>query len=136
MKTRQRLGGPIVIRLTAAIFLAAAITAPPLLAAPVVLYGPGLSGATPAERVREFLGDSEFTSACIARGAKTGDIYDLFFIGGLAAGFEGNEDEARDWFAAAAAISPSKEWPSRYPPTLRPLSSKASRRLSGAPPPT
>ena len=160
--------------------------AAPASAAPVVLYGPGLDGASAAERVRGFLGDAPFVSGgsiedqikldedavlllglepalckapdrsyealeaelvsiresldqmdyapiflkarlardklpCTARGSRMEDIYDLFFIGGLAAGFEGNEDEARDWFAAAAAIQPSKQWPSRHSPELRPL---------------
>ncbi len=71
---------------------------------------------------------------CIAAGAKTQDIYDLFFYGGLAAGFGGDEEAAREWFAAAAAIAPSKEWPTRYPPTLRPLYLEGLQKAIRTPP--
>lgn len=71
---------------------------------------------------------------CIAPGARTEDIYDLFFYGGLAAGFQGDEEAAREWFAAAAAILPSKEWPSRYPPTLRPLYLEGLQKAIRTPP--
>ncbi len=71
---------------------------------------------------------------CIAAGASTQDVYDLFFYGGLAAGFNGDEEAAREWFAAAAAVAPSKEWPTRYPPKLRPLYLEGLQKAIRTPP--
>jgi hypothetical protein len=58
---------------------------------------------------------------CGARDATREDIFELFFLQGLAAFNDGREDDARAAFSAAAAVSVSQPWPSNHPPTAKAL---------------
>lgn len=57
--------------------------------------------------------------ACYAGDAEPDDLYQLFFLQGLAAFFENDTNAARRAFVQAAALDPAREWPSEYPPTAQ-----------------
>lgn len=58
---------------------------------------------------------------CGAADATREQLFELFFLQGLAAFNGGREDEARAGFAAAASVSSTQPWPARYPPTAKGL---------------
>lgn len=58
---------------------------------------------------------------CGARDATREQMFELFFLQGLAAFNGGNEAAAKAGFAAAAAVSSSQPWPPSYPPTAKVL---------------
>jgi hypothetical protein len=71
---------------------------------------------------------------CLAEMAAPDDIYNLFFLKGVAQYFEDNKDGAMASFARAAAIAPGREWPDDWPPTPQPTYLEALRKVNASPP--
>lgn len=71
---------------------------------------------------------------CLAELAAPDDIYNLFFLQGVAKYFEGNKEGAMAAFAMAAAIAPGREWPDDWPPTPQPTYLEALRQVNASPP--
>jgi len=72
--------------------------------------------------------------ACYAEDAEADDLYQLFFLSGLAGFFEGDSNGARKGFSQAAALDPAREWPTEYPPTAQNAYLDALRDAVAAPP--
>lgn len=60
------------------------------------------------------------------------DAYEIFFLTGIAAFFEGDEASARDAFSAAAALDPTRAWNDRFPPAPKPVFLEALQAIIAA----
>jgi hypothetical protein len=56
---------------------------------------------------------------CRAAGSSRHEIWEVFFLKGLAAWNQGSREDARSAFAQAAALDPAEIWPTSYPPTAK-----------------
>ncbi len=56
---------------------------------------------------------------CRATSAGRSELWEIFFLKGLAAWNDGKKAEARAAFAQAAALDPAQPWPTSYPPTAK-----------------
>ncbi len=72
--------------------------------------------------------------ACYAEDASPDDLYELYFLRGMAAFNEDKPAEARKSFGQAAALDPSRAWPSEYPPTAQTVYLDALRDAVAKPP--
>ncbi len=72
--------------------------------------------------------------ACYAEDASAEDLYELYFLRGMAAFNEDKPAEARRSFGQAAALDPSRAWPSEYPPTAQTVYLDALRDAVAKPP--
>ena len=72
--------------------------------------------------------------ACYAEDATPDDLYELYFLRGMAAFNEDQAAEARRSFGQAAALDPSRPWPTEYPPTAQTVYLDALRDAVAQPP--
>jgi hypothetical protein len=73
------------------------------------------------ESVVDRLKTIEAILPCGAEGASRTELYDLFFLQGVAHFNAGNEQESTRLFRKAAIIDPQRTWNSRYPPQIKAL---------------
>lgn len=73
--------------------------------------------ATAVERLKRI----EDVLPCGAEGAGRGELYDLYFLQGVAHFNAGNKQEAQRLFRKAAILDPQRTWNSRYPPQIKEL---------------
>ncbi|MCO4773653.1 MAG: tetratricopeptide repeat protein [Deltaproteobacteria bacterium] len=71
---------------------------------------------------------------CAGGEASRGELFQVWFLRGIAAFNDGDEDSARDAFGRAATIDPSRKWDDAFPPTPKELYLEALQDALSRPP--